>query len=83
MNGDRFDICKTPLGKWALWYPDGFSEIVMGVFCTTFAEAVAAFVEAARSRCPMCLRGAVIDTFYGWKCEACGSYDFAVGGESP
>ncbi|KWX66821.1 hypothetical protein [Mycobacterium sp. NAZ190054] len=84
---DRFRIHKTdaPGFPWAMDYPDGFTAPggPLGVACTTFEYAVAEFIDAADRQCPMCRRGAVVDTDWGWECGACGSYDVAVGCTRP
>lgn len=82
---DRFRIHKTdaPVFPWAMDYPAGFSDGPCGVACSSFEFAVAEFVKAADRQCSMRLKGAVVDTHYGWKCEACGSYDVAVGCVGP
>lgn len=81
---DRFRIQKTDDGPWELVYPTSFdADGRSGQLCATFDEAVAAFIEAANRECPTCLKGAVVDTDWGWKCEACGSYDVARGCKRP
>ncbi|OBH08958.1 hypothetical protein [Mycobacterium sp. E1747] len=82
---DRFRISKTDdtAFPWALDYPTGFDEEVTGDQFITFDNAVAAFIEAVEFRCPNCLRGAVIDTDWGWVCKNCGSSDVAVGCVAP
>lgn len=65
---------------WFLQYPPGFTETPpWGVGCATFADAIEAFVKASEAQCPMCLRGAVGDTDWGWECANCGANDVAVG----
>jgi ribosomal protein L37AE/L43A len=83
--GDRFKIAKTDDGfHWELHYPEGFDRDGRAAqMCRSFDEAVALLGRAMNVQCPMCLRGAVVDTDYGWKCEACESYDVAVGCEPP
>ena len=78
---DKFGIAKAGDGMWIVGYPDGFSDTATGILCATFDDAVAEFLAAADRQCPMCGRGEVIDTYYGWTCGACGSYDVAVGCE--
>lgn len=81
---NRFHIHKTHEGPWELGYPIGFDKLGRsGQLCATFGEAVAAFIEAANCECPFCLKGAVVDTDWGWQCEACGANDVAVGCEKP
>ena len=82
---DRFRIHKTksPHFPWAMDYPGGFSDEPMGVACSSFAFAIEAFIKAAERQCPMCLKGAVVDTSWGWECEACGSSDVAAGCTRP
>lgn len=84
---DRFRISKTsPIGSiapWYLEYPRGFDDHLKGMCCASFDDAVAAFIEAADRRCITCDKGAVVDTDWGWECEACGSYDVASGHERP
>lgn len=82
---DRFRIHKTdaPVFPWRLSYPADFSVRLSGISCSSFDVAVAEFIAAANRQCPMCLRGAVVDTDWGWKCEACGAHDVAVGCGAP
>jgi hypothetical protein len=75
----KFGIQKTDFGCWVLTYPDGFHTINAGVLCGSFAAAVELFTIEADKQCPMCLRGQVHDTDWGWECHACGSSDVAVG----
>lgn len=84
-KNDRFRIHKTgaPVFPWAMDYPAGFSDGPTGVACGSFETAVAEFIDAANRQCPTCRRGAVVDTDWGWKCEACGECDVAVGCEAP
>lgn len=76
---DRFRIHKNDDGSWHLEYPDGFDDLSGGEDCATFNIAIAAFREAADRQCPMCDKGAVVDTDYGWECRACGSRDVGFG----
>jgi hypothetical protein len=79
---DRFCIHKTNEGPWEVCFPDGFDrDGRAGQLSATFEDAVATFAEAVNRECPMCLKGAVVDTDWGWECEACGCYDVAVGCE--
>jgi hypothetical protein len=66
---------------WMMDYPDGFVEFggPRGVACSRFSFAVDEFIRAAERQCPMCLRGAVVDTDWGWRCTACGASDVAWG----
>lgn len=78
---DKFRIYKHDDGyhlPWKVDYPAGFDEIESGAACDTFANAIAAFIEASERRCIMCDRGAVVDTLTGWECRSCGSYDTAA-----
>jgi len=68
---------------WRLDYPGGFDELNTGKSFLTFDDAVEAFIEADQRRCPMCSKGAVVDTDWGWECQACGSNDVAVGCVKP
>lgn len=86
MSG-KFHIHKTgdrPF-PWAMDYPRGFSKPggPIGEACSSFEIAVATFIAASEMQCPTCLRGAVVDTEWGWECKACGSYDVASGHERP
>lgn len=82
---DRFRIHKTglPILPWAMDYPHGFSDGSIGEMCSSFINAVEAFVKASERQCPMCLKGAVVDTDWGWRCESCGTYDVAAGCVTP
>lgn len=77
--GERFWITKArTTGTWLVIPPNGFGDDRTQVR-PTFAEAIVAFVELAEQQCPMCLKGAVEDTDWGWECQSCGSSDVAVG----
>ncbi|UXA06564.1 hypothetical protein KXD96_28280 (plasmid) [Mycobacterium sp. SMC-2] len=83
---DRFRIHKTDdvgAGAWYLDYTAGFSDDSVGECWDTFAQAVTAFIAATEKRCPLCDKGAVVDTDYGWRCENCGTYDVATGCHPP
>lgn len=80
---EKFRIHKFNDVSWHLDYPDGFSEFLAGESWDTFNQAVVAFIEASERQCPMCQRGAVVDTEWGWRCTACGAYDVAVGHDEP
>lgn len=83
---DRFRIFKEndTWRPWNLDYPDGFvGDSTVGECWNTFEEAVAAFIRRSEQQCPICQRGAVVDTDWGWKCENCGSFDIAVGCVGP
>lgn len=80
----KFEITKADAANfWILTYPDAFDEHTNYRMFPTFAQTVAAFIQASEAQCPICLRGAVVDTDWGWECEACGSYDVAVGCQAP
>lgn len=80
---DRFSITKSD-GLWWLTFPVGFDAYGRtGQAFDTFTHACAAFAHESAKQCPDCLRGAVVDTDYGWKCEACGNWDVAVCCEVP
>lgn len=81
---ERFRICKRAPGMWELLFPAGFDRFGRASQCySTFENAVAAYVYEQQRECPMCLKGAVVDTDWGWQCEACGSCDVAVGCKHP
>lgn len=89
---NRFRISKltgdephySPDYPWLVEYPDRYTEEPNdGAEVESFAAAIEHFIWAADRQCPMCGRGQVRDTEWGWECRAYGSYDVASGCKHP
>lgn len=76
----KFRIRKDQdFGHWILTCPKAFHAVPLAIAFPTFTAATEAFIAYVDVQCPICGRGRVRHTDWGWECQACGSSDVAVG----